>query len=72
MGRQIASRVGAGVVWMRGGDACVAQTSASLFAHPLAYFVDEWWGRLRRPDSSRDFPSEHLVFGGTFFRSLID
>jgi len=42
IGCQIASRVGAGVVWMSGGDACVAQTSASLFAHPLAYFVDEW------------------------------
>ena len=26
--------------------------------------VDEGWGRLRRPDSSRDFPSEHPVFGG--------
>ena len=34
--------------------------------------VDEGWGRLRRPDSSRDFPSEHPVFGGTLFRSLID
>src|SRR2546423_2506870 len=40
IGCQIASRVGAGVVWMRGGDACVAQAHRGPFPVSTRFLVE--------------------------------
>ena len=44
-------RVGAGWVWMMGGDACVALVpyNDSFLSHLVVGCWAVWWGRLRRP-----------------------
>src|SRR2546427_1177284 len=50
-GARFPGRVGAGAVWMGGGDACVALVGTSDKPPPRrgGSGVDGWWGRLRRP-----------------------
>jgi hypothetical protein len=64
-------RVGAGVVWMLGGDACVALGGVTIRHHIVDRTlsrrggggVDAGWGRLRRPWWNADFSLNPIIQG---------